>query len=165
MQLPPITPKSAFYPDSSKLINHIHLIFRIAVYKCRSLFTCNIQHILNKIKNVKKIEENISLTTPILREKFTNKWTNFAICPQTVWVKMRFLHTPHDFSPYPTALPLPFLAPSPICCPVFRPALMFFCLVLFYFWWSLSLLRFVFLTFSITVIILYVIFNCFTCFL
>ena len=86
LQLPPLTPKSAFfgYPDSSKLINHIHLLFRIAVYKSRSLFTCNVQHILNKIKNAKKIEENISLITPILREQFTNKWNTFAILPTNV---------------------------------------------------------------------------------
>ena len=83
VQLPPITPKSAFfgYPDSSKLINHIHLIFRIAVYKCRSLFTCNVQYILSKIKNAKQIEENISLSKPTLREKFIKKWSVFAVLP------------------------------------------------------------------------------------
>ena len=83
VQLPPITPKSAFfgYPNSSKLINHIHLIFRIAVYKCRSLSICNVQHILNKIKNAKKIEENSSFTTLFLRERYTEKWSVFAILP------------------------------------------------------------------------------------
>ena len=83
LQLPPITPKSAFfgYPDSSKLINHIHLIFRIAVYKFRSLSICNVQHILNKINNVKKIEENSSFTTPFLKERYTKKWSGFAILP------------------------------------------------------------------------------------
>ena len=83
VQLPPITPKSAFfgYPNSSKLINHIHLIFRIAVYKSRSLSICNVQHILNKIKNAKKIEENSSFTTPFLRERYTEKWSVFAIRP------------------------------------------------------------------------------------
>ena len=56
LQLPPLSPKSAFFgfPENSKLINHIHLIFRIAVYNSRSSATWQVQYITNKINNVKK---------------------------------------------------------------------------------------------------------------
>ena len=83
VQLPPITPKSAFfgYPNSSKLINHIHLIFRIAVYNSRSESTCNVQYILNKINNTKKIEENLSFSNQNSRDKYKEKWSNYKILP------------------------------------------------------------------------------------
>ena len=75
-QLPPLTPKSAFfgYPEiNSKLINHIHLIFRIAVYNSRSETTCSIQYILNKINNTKKIEENLSFSNQNSRDNYNEK--------------------------------------------------------------------------------------------
>ena len=83
-QLPPLTPKSAFfgYPENnSKLINHIHLIFRIAVYNSRSESTCNVQYILNKINNTKKIEENLSFSNQNSRDKYNEKWSNYKILP------------------------------------------------------------------------------------
>ena len=83
-QLPPLTPKSAFfgYPEiNSKLINHIHLIFRIAVYNSRSVSACNVQYILNKINNTKKIEENLSFSNQNSRDKYNEKWSNYKILP------------------------------------------------------------------------------------
>ena len=82
--LPTLTPKSAFfgYPEiNSKLINHIHLIFRIAVYNNRSESTCNVQYLINKINNTKKIEENLSFSNQNSRDKYNEKWSNYKIVP------------------------------------------------------------------------------------
>ena len=78
LHLPPLSPKSAFFsfPDNSNLINHIHLIFRIAVYNSRSSSTCQVQHIINKINNVKKVELNIGHTNPAKRAKIVKKWSD-----------------------------------------------------------------------------------------
>ena len=83
LQLPPLSPKSAFFgfPDNSKLINHIHLIFRIAVYNSRSSSTCQVQYILNKIINAKKVELNIGKIDQAIRTKFVEKWSDFALQP------------------------------------------------------------------------------------
>ena len=62
IQFPALTPKSAyfgFHPLRESLVNHVHLIFRIALYKKRDLGTCSLSYILNKISQIKKSEENL----------------------------------------------------------------------------------------------------------
>ena len=64
-----------------KSINHIHLIFRIAVYNSRSVSAFNVQYILNKINNTKKIEENLSFSNQNSRDKYNEKWSNYKVLP------------------------------------------------------------------------------------
>ena len=63
IDFPELTPKSAFFgfhPLKDSLINHIHLIFRIALYKNRESRTCSVVYIKNKIAQIKKLEENLT---------------------------------------------------------------------------------------------------------
>ena len=55
---PNLTSKSAFfgfYELQDILINHIHLIFKIAVYNKREVGSCSVRYIKNKISFIRKI--------------------------------------------------------------------------------------------------------------
>ena len=43
------------------LINHIHLLFRIAIYSQRNFGLCSLNYIISKISHTKVIELNLSL--------------------------------------------------------------------------------------------------------
>ena len=76
LDLPDLTPKSAFFgffEQQNQTIFHIHLIFRIAVYNRRSSNICSVDYVMNKIKQVKKMEENSS-NSARSRERWRNKW-------------------------------------------------------------------------------------------
>ena len=76
LDLPDLTPKSAFFgffEQQNQTIFHIHLIFRIAVYNRRSSKMCSVDYVMNKIKQVKKMEENSS-NSARSRERWRNKW-------------------------------------------------------------------------------------------
>ena len=63
LQLSELTPESAylgFHDLDDILFNHIHLIFKIAVYTRRADKNCSIEYILDKIFQIKEIEENLS---------------------------------------------------------------------------------------------------------
>ena len=56
LTLPVLTPKSAFFgfhEVDDKLINHIHLIFKIAIYKNRNKNICSATYVINKIIQIK----------------------------------------------------------------------------------------------------------------
>ena len=77
LSLPNLTPQSAilgFYENNDILTNQIHLIFKISVYHSRSDGSCNLQKILNKIKKIKLIEDNLTFLNENQRNKNTIKW-------------------------------------------------------------------------------------------
>ena len=79
--LPDITPQSAFFGlpfNSGCLENHIHLIFKICIYKSRDKKTCNLQYIINKIKQIKLVEDNITYKNPNQHERNRNKWSRIT---------------------------------------------------------------------------------------
>ena len=76
--LPDITPQSAFFGlpfNSGCLENHIHLIFKICIYKSREKKTCNLQYVINKINQIKIVEDNITYKNPTQRDRNNCKWT------------------------------------------------------------------------------------------
>jgi len=78
IDLPDITPQSAYIGlpiDSDPLIQHIHLIFRICLYKGRKQKSCSIQYFINKVKQVRQIETLITSTNPRKRIFNHQKWT------------------------------------------------------------------------------------------
>ena len=78
IELPPLTPKSAyfgFHPLKDSLVNHIHLIFKIAVYKNRISETCSISYIKNKIFQIKNLEENLTYLDVNAKQVNQNKWS------------------------------------------------------------------------------------------
>ena len=80
LTLPVLTPKISFfgfYEIDDKLINHIHLIFKIAVYKNRNKNICSETYVINKIIQTKKIEQNITYLNQIASEKNKKKWARF----------------------------------------------------------------------------------------
>ena len=78
LDLPDITPQSAYIGlpiDSDPLIQHIHLIFRICLYKGRKQKSCSIQYFINKVKQVRQIETLVTSTNPRKRIFNHQKWT------------------------------------------------------------------------------------------
>jgi len=78
LALPDITPESAYIGlplDSTPLNQHLHLIFKLCLYKGREQKSCNVQHIINRTKQIKKIE--FCITSNNTRKKLTNqvKWS------------------------------------------------------------------------------------------
>ena len=76
--LPNITAESAFIGlpfDSPILIQHMHLIFRICLYKGRERRSCNFQYVFNKLKQTKKYETFITFNNPRKRLKNLEKWS------------------------------------------------------------------------------------------
>ena len=77
LQLLEVTLENAylgFHDLDDILINHIHLIFKIALYTRRANKTCSIEYILNKIFQIKEIEENPCFFHPNSKEKIRLKW-------------------------------------------------------------------------------------------
>ena len=63
LNLPDLTPQSAYVglPYESDAIQiHIHLIFKICLYKSRESKKCNLMFIKNKIKQIRQLELKIS---------------------------------------------------------------------------------------------------------
>ena len=63
VNLPDLTPESAFVglgQNYDNLSNHIHLIFKIAVYNSRQKEVCSINYIKRKIIASKKLETNMT---------------------------------------------------------------------------------------------------------
>ena len=58
-----------FHKVDDKLINHIHLIFKIAIYKNRSKNICSATYVINKIFPIKKTEQNITHLNQFATEK------------------------------------------------------------------------------------------------
>jgi hypothetical protein len=77
IELPDITPVSAYIGlpfDSIPLIQHLHLIFRICLYKGREKKVCNIQYFVNKTKQTRQIETQITSSNPRKRLFNQRKW-------------------------------------------------------------------------------------------
>ena len=77
MQLPELTPESAFFgfPNADNaLLAHLHLIFKIAIYTGREKGDCNLEFIVNKIKQIRKIEENIVYLNSAAKQRNKEKW-------------------------------------------------------------------------------------------
>ena len=79
--LPDITPQSAyvgFYEitEQCAIINHILLIFKIALYHSRTKRSCNIQYILKQISHVKNIEHEITFLDERKKEFNRRKWVD-----------------------------------------------------------------------------------------
>ena len=78
LNLPDITPESAYIglpADNLALIQHLHLIFRICLYKGREKKTCNFQYFSNKVKQVRKIETCCTSSDPRKKIANYNKWS------------------------------------------------------------------------------------------
>ena len=78
--LPDLTPQSAFFGlvGENNMINHIHLIFKMEIYKMRSQKTCNVNIIINKIKEIRAIEQSITNFNEKAKAKNTVKWAILA---------------------------------------------------------------------------------------
>ena len=75
--LPQLSPRSAFLgPDQVEdtLVNQLHLIFRIVIYRQREAGFCNLLYIKAKIKSISKLEENITYLNPHAKAKNMQKW-------------------------------------------------------------------------------------------
>jgi len=77
--LPDITPQSAFLGfydiDENKIIiNQILLLFKMVIYKSREYRTCNLNKFINKVKQIKLIEDTISYKIPAKKEYNDKKW-------------------------------------------------------------------------------------------
>ena len=82
LPFPDLTPKSAyfgFYELRDTLINHIHLIFRISVYSKRNAGSCSILYIKNKIKSIRKTEENLTYLSETGNQVNQRKWARCLI--------------------------------------------------------------------------------------
>ena len=51
------------------IVNHIHLIFRIAIFNNREKGNCNVNYVINKITQIKKTEKNIVYINENARKK------------------------------------------------------------------------------------------------
>ena len=60
---------------SDSMVCHIHLIFKIFVYKSRDSGHCCFAHLKNKIRAIRDIEYNITYGDQRRREKNALKWT------------------------------------------------------------------------------------------
>ena len=79
---PDLTPNSAyfgFYELRDTLINQIHLIFRISVYSKRNAGFCSILYIKNKIKSIRKTEENLTYLSETGNQVNQRKWARCLI--------------------------------------------------------------------------------------
>ena len=74
--LPDLTLRSAYLGFDlleDLLINHIHLLFRIAIYSQRNFGLCSLNYIISKISHTKLIELNLSLHN-LSRQNVNRKW-------------------------------------------------------------------------------------------
>ena len=88
LPLPDLTPRSAhlgFHLLQDILVNHIHLIFKIAIYNQRNAGFCSLNYIKSKIKAIKEIEQNITYLNPNAKllnaQKWARKWARMAVLP------------------------------------------------------------------------------------
>ena len=82
IDLPNLTPKSAyfgFFENDSMIVNHIHLIFRIAIFNNREKGNCNVNYVINKITQIKKTEKNIVYINENARKKNEEKWADYRV--------------------------------------------------------------------------------------
>ena len=82
LPMPALTPESAFFGfpnENNPLIVHLHLIFKIAIYTGRKNAVVSIEHIINKIKQIKKMEENIVYLNLNSQMKNNVKWADFEL--------------------------------------------------------------------------------------
>ena len=80
IDLPLLTPQSAFLGfyyinDNKFIINQILLTFKIVIYKAREMGSCNMFRIINKLKQIKIIEDNISQKNERKRLYNHQKWS------------------------------------------------------------------------------------------
>ena len=61
------------------IINHILLIFKIALYNNRDLGSCSLTYIINKILLLKETEENIVYINLNAKRKNNEKWAGLEI--------------------------------------------------------------------------------------
>ena len=81
LTLPPLTPESAilgFYRNQDNLINHIHLIFKIAIYKSRITGTCSLDYIKHRLKSIKLIEDNLTFLNDNQKRFNEKKWAKIS---------------------------------------------------------------------------------------
>ena len=77
LNLPTLTRQNALLglPDSCTLLScHLHLIFKISMYKKRDTKNCNFQYFLSMVKNIMNIEYQISFSNVNKKEIKRNKW-------------------------------------------------------------------------------------------
>ena len=82
IDLPDLTPKSAFfgfYENDSMIVNHIHIIFRLAIYNNRDKGSCNVNYVINKILQIKKTEKSLVYLNENARKNNENKWAVFSV--------------------------------------------------------------------------------------
>ena len=61
------------------IVNHIHLIFRIAIFNNREKGNCNVNYVINKITQIKKTEKNIVYINENARKKNEKKWADYKV--------------------------------------------------------------------------------------
>ena len=61
------------------IVNHIHLIFRIAIFNNREKGNCNVNYVINKITQIKKTEQNIVYINENARKKNEKKWADYEV--------------------------------------------------------------------------------------
>ena len=66
-------PTLFFFENDSMIVNHIHLIFRIAIFNNRDKGNCNVNYVINKISQIKKTEKNIVYVNEKARKKNEKK--------------------------------------------------------------------------------------------
>ena len=77
--LPDITAESAYIGlpfDSPIYIQHMHLIFKLCLYKGRKRRSCNLHYFINKLKQIKKLEFFVTMNNPRKRLKNLEKWSS-----------------------------------------------------------------------------------------
>ena len=82
LPMPDLTPESAFFgfpSEKNPLIVHLHLIFKIAIYTGKDKADVSIEHIINKVKQIKKTEENIVYLNHNSQMKNNSKWADFEM--------------------------------------------------------------------------------------
>ena len=86
VDLPDLTPESAYLglgQTYDNLSNHVHLIFKIALYNSRQKEACSINYIKRKIIASKKLECNMTFYDNDKRVKNLQKWER---CPDSIIV-------------------------------------------------------------------------------
>ena len=84
VDLPDLTPESAFFglgQSYDNLSNHIHLIFKKALYNSRQKEVCSINYLKKKIIASKKLESNMTFFDNNKRTKNFQKWRR---CPDSI---------------------------------------------------------------------------------
>ena len=83
LNLPELTPESAylgFQNVDDILVNLVHIVFKISLYKTRHTGITKMNQIISKVRSFKLIEENITLHKPSKRDFNRIKWEK---CPDS----------------------------------------------------------------------------------